>query len=330
MRNRYLYLLFASALFVWVTATAAHYPQKPRHITFTHAFYQPDPVPYGDFTTMAVPFKRAGNLIIVEAQVDTLVGNFVLDTGAPYLVLNKTYFRDAPHIGRQEASGINGANDQTFRTSVRHLSIFDLHYDRLAADVTDLSAIENGRGIKILGLLGTRLFSKLAITVDVRKGVLYIHKLDEKGNIPEAEKIITKPDLKTGFKFLNDVIFLRGTANGQKTWFAFDTGAETNLIDYNRNKKLVQTMHVIDRKVLTGIGGSSYQVINAEFDRLVIENIIFEHDKALVTDLEKMGSAYGYSVDAMLGYDFYSRGIFTINFVKKEFEMYIYIPGENR
>jgi hypothetical protein len=44
----------------------------------------------------------------------------------------------------------------------------------------------------------------------------------------------------------------------------------------------------------------------------------------IITNLEKMGKFYGHSVDGILGYDFFSRGIFSINFVKKEFEMYIY------
>ena len=65
-------------------------------ITFKNAIRDPDPS--GDFNTLIVPIKRAGNLIIVEAQIDTLVGNFVLDTGAPYLVLNATYFRYMPQI----------------------------------------------------------------------------------------------------------------------------------------------------------------------------------------------------------------------------------------
>src|ERR1700744_3502667 len=136
-----------------------------------------DPDPYGDFTTLVVPIKRAGNLIIVEATVDTLEGNFVLDTGAPYLVLNETYFRDAPKLDDQDAGGINGQADKSFSTVVHNFRILDLQYSRLTADVTDLSAIENGRGIKILGLLGTRLFSRFAITVDLFHNELYIHKI---------------------------------------------------------------------------------------------------------------------------------------------------------
>ena len=39
---------------------------------------------------------------------------------------------------------------------------------------------------------------------------------------------------------------------------------------------------------------------------------------------KKMGKAYDHTIDGILGYDFFVRGVFSINFVKKEFEMYIY------
>src|SRR5574343_801004 len=47
----------------------------------------------GEFDTLKLPLKRAGNLLLVEADVDGQRGNFILDTGAPGLVLNTTYFR---------------------------------------------------------------------------------------------------------------------------------------------------------------------------------------------------------------------------------------------
>jgi hypothetical protein len=322
---RYKYLILLLLLMQLSHKVSAAHPVRHHGISFkTLGAMEPAPEPYGDFKTLIVPFKKAGNLIVIEAQVDSMYGNFILDTGAPYLVLNKTYFRDAPHIQDQDANGVNGESDRTFKTAIKHLSIFELNYDRLAADVCDLSAIENGRNLKILGLLGTRLFSKLAITVDMNQSVLYIHKTDSRGEIPDAERVFAKADITTPFKLLNDVMFLKGMANDEKMWFAFDTGAESNLIDYNRNKKLVRTMHVISRSKLTGIGGAPFEVITASFDKLTIGDQVFTDNKAVVTDLEKMGAAYGYSVDAMLGYDFFSRGIFTINFVKKEFEMYIY------
>lgn len=284
----------------------------------------PDPEPYADFTTLVVPIKRAGNLIIVEAQVDSLEGNFVLDTGAPGLVLNETYFRDFPNIDDQEAAGINGGSASSFTTYVRNFKILDLQYSRLTAHVTDLSFIENGRNIKILGLLGTRLFSKFAITIDIFHNVLYIQKLDKNGNIPESEQIFHDRLMVSPFKFLNDVIFLKGTINNNTLWFAFDTAAETNLLDYDRTKKMIPSMQVIGRSKLTGVGGSNFEVLYAKFEQLTVADHTFMKNRTLITNLEKMGKAYGNTMDGILGYDFFSRGIFTINFVKKEFEMYIY------
>jgi hypothetical protein len=284
----------------------------------------PDPEPYADFTTLVVPIKRAGNLIIVEAQVDSLEGNFVLDTGAPGLVLNETYFRYLPNIDDQEAAGINGGSASSFTTYVRNFKILDLQYSRLTAHVTDLSFIENGRNIKILGLLGTRLFSKFAITIDIFHNVLYIQKLDKSGNIPESERIFHDRLMVSPFKFLNDVIFLKGTINNYTLWFAFDTAAETNLLDYDRTKKMIQSMQIIGRSKLTGVGGSNFEVLYAKFEQLTVADHTFMKNRTLITNLEKMGKAYGNTMDGILGYDFFSRGIFTINFVKKEFEMYIY------
>jgi hypothetical protein len=293
-------------------------------ISFNNVLDDPDPAPYGDFKTLVVPIKRAGNLIIVEARIDSVEGNFVLDTGAPYLVLNETYFRDLPKIENGEAIGIVGAASGSFTTAIHNFSILDLQYSRLTAEVTDLSFIENGRNIKILGLLGTRLFSKFAVTVDLFRNVLYIQKLDKDGSIPETERIFRDRFMVSSFRYLNDVIFLKGIVDNYTLWFAFDTAAETNLLDYNQSKKLTETLQVVSRQKLTGVGGSNFEVVFAKFDNLVVGDRKFMQNRILLTNLEKMGEAYGHSIDGVLGYDFFVRGIFTINFVKKEFEMYIY------
>lgn len=317
------YLLIAFLFFCCLGAAGSE-KVTINGITFKNAKPGPDASPTGDFKTLVIPIKRAGNLIVIEAQIDTLEGNFVLDTGAPYLVLNETYFRDLPHVTEQESAGINGVAGSSFTTYVRNLNILDLHYPKLRADVTDLSSIENGRGIKILGLLGTRLFSDFAITVDLFRNTLYIQKLDENGNIPEAERVFHDRFMVSPFKMLNDVILMKGTVNDNSLWFAFDSAAETSLLDYRRSKKLIPDMEVISRSKIMGIGGTSIEVIYTRFDNLVVGDRKYMKNRILITNLEKMGNAYGYKIDGVLGYDFFVRGIFTINFVKKEFEMYIY------
>jgi len=317
------YLLFAFLTFCCLGAAGSG-KTTINGITFKNVQPNPDPSPTGDFKTLVIPIKRAGNLIVIEAQIDTLEGNFVLDTGAPYLVLNETYFRDLPHVAEQESAGINGVAGSSFTTYIRNFNILDLHYPRLRADVTDLSSIENSKGIKILGLLGTRLFSDFAITIDLFRNTLYIQKLDENGNIPPAEKVFHDRFMVSPFRILNDVILMKGTVNDNSLWFAFDSAAETSLLDYRRSKKLMPDMEVVSRSKIMGIGGTSIEVIYTRFDNLVVGDRKYMKNRILITNLEKMGNAYGYKIDGVLGYDFFVRGIFTINFVKKEFEMYIY------
>lgn len=284
-----------------------------------------DSDPYGDFKTLAIPIKRAGNLIVVEAQLDSVAGNFVLDTGAPYLVLNETYFRYLPKYREQEAGGINGRSATTFTTMVHNFSLgFDLHFDRLIADVTDLSGIENSKNIKILGLLGTRLFAKLAITVDLANNLLYIHKVNAQGDILPGDRVFKQPDIRLPFQLMHDVIFLKTKVNDKGIWFAFDTGAETNMIDSRVSKKIMKSIQIINRSAVTGVGGTRYELIYGRFDKLTLDTAIFNANRVLIADLEHIGKAYGYDVDGILGYDFFTRGVFTLNFAKKEFEMYIY------
>ena len=321
------FLLLALLSFLVFTGLDGNCAERPKIgcIVFPDAIVMPgEPIPYGDFKTLIIPIKRAGNLIIVEAQIDSLVGNFVMDTGAPYLVLNSTYFRDAPRVEEKLSAGINGESDGTFTTVVQNFSILDLHYNRIAADVTDLSAIENGRGIKILGLLGTRLFSKFAVTIDLQNNLLYIHKLDNEGNIPPEELVFKEPYLQVPFKYLNNIIFIKCAVDDKPMWFVFDSAAETNLLDYSRSRKMLKDMQIISRSKLTGIGGSSFAVLYARFNKLTLGDKQFFRNRVLVTNLEKMGRAYDHSIDGILGYDFFSRGVFTINFVKNDFEMYIY------
>src|ERR1043166_9117166 len=82
------------------------------------------PAAANDSISAIIPFSRAGNLILVKAKADTIEGNFILDTGSPYLVLNLPYFRDYPSelSTDEEQSGMNGAAGEVLQTIVRQFS----------------------------------------------------------------------------------------------------------------------------------------------------------------------------------------------------------------
>jgi len=107
--------------------------------------------------------------------------------------------------------------------------------------------------------------------------------------------------LKTSFLNADNTLFLKVEVNDNSMWFAFDTGAETNLIDYRQAKKLMDGMQIISRSKLTGVGGSSFEVLYARFDKLLVGQRVFTTNRVLVTNLEKMGKAYGHTVDGIFG-----------------------------
>src|SRR5689334_8570523 len=89
-----------------------------------------------DSVSTVIPFSRAGNLILIQGRADTTQGNFILDTGAPGLVLNRTYFRDYPAtpVPEGEQGGLTGGSQNLLRTTVNQFSLGDLGYPRQEAD----------------------------------------------------------------------------------------------------------------------------------------------------------------------------------------------------
>src|SRR6185436_6351068 len=87
-----------------------------------------DPVASSDSASCIIPFRRAGNLILIQAKADTTNGSFILDTGAPNLVLNITYFRNYPSLAAGSGGGITGSIPVVAHTMVSDFSFGPIKY----------------------------------------------------------------------------------------------------------------------------------------------------------------------------------------------------------
>lgn len=276
-----------------------------------------------DFKTLVIPIKRIQNLIVVEARIDSIIGNFILDTGSPILVLNKTYFRKGWDANLSAANATGNTVTPVMRTKVEDLAIRELYFENLPADINDLGHIENHRGIKILGLLGVSLFTSFEMVIDVHKSVMYLHKLDEKGMVPENEKIVkSEPSLKIPFKLIRNTITVDVTVAGRKLVFCVDTGAEANALSSRLPGKILEAFSVSKRMILVGTGGTQTEVLMGTVDNMIIGGKSFKNMHAAITRLNDLGEAYGRPIDGMLGSNFLVKGIISINFVTKELRMH--------
>ena len=288
-----------------------------------------DPCPSGNFTSLVIPLKRAQNLLIVEARVNGMTGNFVLDTGAPNLVLNKTYFRN----GKASSSatvGITGEEGTVYHTTIESLAIQDLYFTALSADLIDLRHLEDSRGIKILGLLGADLFSQLEMEIDIRHNVLYLRKLKDDGEslCDLKDSCGIKPDLLFPVETIGDIVFLDCFVSGKKLRFCFDTGAETNVLSTNVSNKILAKFQLANRIALSGAGSGKSDVLNGELQELTLGDHVFNNIPFILSGLSTLQEVYNTTVNGVLGYYFLSQGRIIINPKKKLLTMYFYKRGE--
>jgi hypothetical protein len=260
---------------------------------------------------VTIPLKRAGRLLIIEAEVDSVKGNFIFDTGAPYLVLNKTYFRDYRNKKKGVARGIAGSADVE-SVKIENLAFRGINYGPMEADLANLGAIENVRGIKILGLLGFELFKEFEMEIDVRNGVLRLYKMDEAG------KTLTMPpaavcEITQTIRIYDNTIFTDCIIADKKLRFGFDTGAETNALSSRVNKKILETISITGRRTLNGVGDQSVEILFGRMNNFQIGESNILGMQTLITNMDDMSAAYGTTVDGMLGYDFLSKGVVRIN-----------------
>lgn len=279
-----------------------------------------------DSTSGVIPFSRAGNLIVVKAKVDTMEGNFILDTGSPHLVLNLTYFRDYPAAWSQseEKKGITGSIENVLQTTVRTFSFGDLKQYNVNADLVNLGGIENRKGIRILGLIGMELLANYEMIIDYEKNLIYLHWISRKKSSSYQHEMLadTSTYYTSSIEIKDARIMVRSEVAGKKMRLIIDSGAETNILDSRLPDNVFDEVTINSRIILTGIGEKKIEALRGNLSGMTIGGQRVENLPVLITNLEKTCFSYGGCVDGVLGFDFLSLKKIGFNFVKRK--MYIW------
>lgn len=283
---------------------------------------KPAPLPSmeipGDFESLTLPIKRAGRLILIEARIDTMIGNFIFDSGATGLVLNRSYFRQGTSAYGHVAGGVTGSAGRVERTTVGELQVSDLLFRKISADLANLGHIENSRGVQILGLFGYGLIRDFELVIDLPGNAIELHRIDEEGNRMNNTKHPHTFDMVEKVRIYSDIMFIPGNISGKKLLFCLDTGAESNVVDNHLPDKVLNTVNISRRSNLRGVGSHSVEVLYGDMGEFILANRNIEGMQTIITDLRPMGNAYGVQIDGVLGCDFFEKGIVCINPVKKE------------
>jgi len=175
---------------------------------------------------MAEPqgFNFVRNLIFFPARVDGQEGNFILDTGAPSLLLN--------HRGEVEKSSVPtagfgaGGEVELANHRVRSFEMGGLNMGGHWALALDLRSMETRMGQRIDGYVGYDLIGKGELRIDYPNRNFRL--LPSSRNPEENGK---EPSAALRFEFIDHLPVVQLKMGGRTLRFVVDTGAGKNLID---------------------------------------------------------------------------------------------------
>lgn len=265
----------------------------------------------------AIALKRAGKLIILDAIIDGISGNLILDTGSAELVLNSIYFRDSHRNTKFSAGGITGSTGALSTTKTDTIRIAELQFSNIRANVTDLGHIEQARNVKVLGFFGLKMLDDFEVVVDLKNNYLELHRLNFSGKRIDDASEVPPFDLELNAKVQQSVFFIDAVINRKKLTFCLDTGAESNVIGNHLPDKVLNTIRIFRRSQMSGAGKANMEVLYGIMNDFSIENKQIKGMNILITNMYNMSKFYGVRIDGMLGCDFLEEGVFYINLRKE-------------
>jgi hypothetical protein len=259
-----------------------------------------------------IPLKRAGNLLLIETVIDGIQGHLIFDSGAAaQLVLNKTYFRDRRKTGSRTTRGITGNLEETDIITINGFKLSDKQFTDISADVTDLSHIENRKGIKILGFFGLELIHDFEIVIDVNNNELKLINREHQHH--DKEEIENSFDYSQKITIVNNIIFIQAIVGGKELKFCFDTGAEKNVFSFSLPQKIMNTFTFTGRINLSGAGSNNKEVLCGVINDFILGTRRIKNMTAIFTDLSGLSEVYGVEISGVLGFEFLTIGKISIN-----------------
>jgi hypothetical protein len=280
-----------------------------------------DQVPEAKIKTpslMELPFVLKNRLIFVNAEANGQKGLFVVDSGAPRLVLNQVYFKPDEKVNT--VSNVQGVGGTIGNINVEKVTKFKWNEFEMAdfeAISMNLAHLEKSTEAKILGLIGFEQLSRFEAIFDYKAKKLILINTDSDGN-KMAEAKMSAPKVQIPFELLGHIPVLAGKIGDQTLRLGLDTGANTNLLDSALFEPLKTHFRLKKSEILRGADSNSKSAQKGEVDDILIGNRSYKKMNTVFSDISHLNKPAQPSLSGLLGYEFLSRQVTGINFKKKK------------
>ncbi|MBK8492872.1 MAG: aspartyl protease family protein [Saprospirales bacterium] len=253
------------------------------------------------FQESSVGFDVRSGLILVKATLDGIPGTYVLDTGAPGLVINQLPQGESELEGR----GVTGSM-AVEETEVGQFRLGNVQFYQLKAYKIDLSYLEKRLLCEIDGLIGYEVLRKMEIVLDYPNQTITF--------LPEfASSMDVRGDAFFPFHLVNHIPVVEAQLGKRTISLGVDTGAGANVLNkhlgkpYQTKNSKQKQVRGVDRKI------RKTTVVQAPVD---INGLGPEKQgqEYWLLDLSQLRSDLDHSIDGLLGFPFLKGGKWSIDY----------------
>lgn len=252
-------------------------------------------------------FETTGSFILVDAIVDGSKGKFILDSGAPGLILN-----ESPTQSSQKAVTLTGQVD----VGEKKISILKwglLTQSNVQALTIDLSYLNNLGAGEIMGIIGYQQLAALTFTLDLPN-----HRLIQHTSFPKKCEV---PAVRIPLKFTGHLPVVKSKIGKRKSLLVFDTGAGVNLLDH-RNVRRINLDETPSS--LISLRGLNDELVMSKYYKVPLLEIAsgnWLNQKFASTDLKEL-SKNGKVIRGLLGRQWFKDRKITVDYQRKRILVY--------
>lgn len=257
-------------------------------------------------TSTTIPFTMLEGMMVVEAIVNQQKGNFIIDTGAPTLVLNQQPTINTQLEGRGISEGLIA--DEVV---VQEFSWSGIRKKNVAAFKVDISHLEKISGQHLAGIIGYDILKEVELLVDYQTQTVQLS--------PVKATKIKKPLAVIPFTMQAHLPVIKVKIGKKKFRLALDTASESNILDKKIFRKLDKTLlSNQETGEIQGVDQQIKEVQVATIHQTTIKALSFDEMTYLFTDLSHLKSDSGLYIDGLLGYPFFKQGKLSINYQEQK------------
>lgn len=251
-------------------------------------------------------FELINRIIVVMAELNGFTRNFLLDTGAPDIILNKKHIKQHKLFNNDLTFNSVTGSGIAELTLLRNFEWESISIKNKKTVVMDFEHLEKILKITIHGLIGYKVIRDYALFIDYRnKQLNFWTSIKNSGY-----SVIDSQD----FIMHKHIPIIEAKIGTLKFKMGLDSGAGCNILDVKYQKKVNKYFNLINDATILGGKNSAMQIEFYNLNEFKINNFSYKNSRFILT------KSISTKRDGLLGFQFLKTRQVAINYPKNKIE----------